>query len=139
MLKTILIALLLLANAAPEPARAYRVIVHPDNPVTSIERHRLSEIFLKKITTWPDDEHTAPVDLAASSPLREKFTDAVHGKSLSAVKSYWQQLIFSGRGLPPPELDSDEAVVRYVLSHRGAIGYVSDKAQIGAAKVVVIY
>ena len=44
------------------------------------------------------------------------------------------QAIFSGRGVPPPELDSDEAVIRFVLKYPGAIGYVSAGADIGAAK-----
>jgi hypothetical protein len=32
----------------------------------------------------------------------------------------------------------DEAVLRYVLSRPGAIGYVSDRAQIGTAKVLSV-
>jgi hypothetical protein len=40
--------------------------------------------------------------------------------------------------LPPPELDSDEAVVRYVLKHRGAIGYVSASAKLERAKTVSV-
>jgi hypothetical protein len=54
------------------------------------------------------------------------------------VKNYWQQRIFSGRDLPPPELDSDEAVVSYVLSHRGALGYVSGAAKLDKAKPVAV-
>ena len=43
---------------------------------------------------------------------------------------------FSGRDVPPPELESDEAVVNYVLEHRGAVGYVSGAAKVRGAKVV---
>jgi ABC-type phosphate transport system substrate-binding protein len=133
-MKIFIIAALLYAHAGPP----YRVIVHPDNPATSIDRRTLSDIFLKKQTSWPDGERTAPVDHAGRAAVRDEFTEAVHNKSLSAVRNYWQQLIFSGRGLPPPELDSDEAVVSFVLSHRGAVGYVSEGAKIGAAKVLVV-
>ena len=40
--------------------------------------------------------------------------------------------------MPPPELDSDEEVVRYVLKHQGAVGYVSGGAAIGGARIVAV-
>ena len=43
---------------------------------------------------------------------------------------------FSGRGVPPPQLDSDEAVLRYVRARRGAIGYVSQAAATSGVKVI---
>ncbi len=54
------------------------------------------------------------------------------------MRSYWQQVIFSGRGLPPPELPDDAVVVAYVLSHRGAIAYVSGDAVVRSAKVLAV-
>jgi hypothetical protein len=60
------------------------------------------------------------------------------GRPVAAVRSYWQQQIFSGRGIPPPELDGDQAVVKFVLQNEGAIGYVSGNAELGAAKVLAV-
>ena len=60
-------------------------------------------------------------------------------RSVAAVRSYWQQRIFSGRGVPPPELDDDAAVVRYVLKYPGAIGYVTEGTPLEGAKVVTIH
>ncbi|MBS2025006.1 MAG: substrate-binding domain-containing protein [Deltaproteobacteria bacterium] len=114
------------------------VIVHPANTVTSVERRFLADAFLKKITRWSDDVALRPVDLDPASPLRERFSEQVLSRSVSAVKSYWQQLIFSGRGIPPPELREEDAVVAYVLSHPGAIGYVSVKTNLQGARTVVI-
>ena len=54
------------------------------------------------------------------------------------MRSYWQQRIFSGRGVPPPELESDEAIVAYVLKHRGAVAYVSPNAKLGEAKPIAV-
>ncbi len=79
-----------------------------------------------------------PVDQRANSSVRQTFSEAVLRRSVSAVKRYWQQRIFSGRDLPPLEVDSDEAVVAYVLKHRGAIGYVSGGAKIDRTKVVSV-
>jgi len=57
---------------------------------------------------------------------------------VEAVRRYWQQCIFSGRSVPPPELDSDEAIVRYVAKYRGAVGYVSADAKLGDRDVKVL-
>jgi len=118
---------------APAP---YRVIVNAGNPATTVERRYLADVFLKKVSRWPSDELIRPVDLSASSSLRRRFSDEVLKRSVAAVKSYWQQQVFSGRGVPPPELDSEEQVVRYVLDHSGAVGYVSGTAHIEGAKVL---
>ena len=56
----------------------------------------------------------------------------------NAVRSYWQQRIFSGRDVPPPEADSDLAVLRYVKENAGAIGYVSDVPNIQGVRVVTV-
>jgi ABC-type phosphate transport system substrate-binding protein len=124
------------------PARAedagFRVIVHPGNPTTSVSGEFLADAFLKKRSSWDDGEPLRPVDLRPKSDVRRKFSDRVLKRSVAAVRSYWQQQIFSGRGVPPPELDSEEAVVGYVLKHRGAVGYVSGSAEVREAKTVAI-
>lgn len=126
------------ALAEPPPAPAYRVIVHPENRESALERRFLADAFLKKVTRWRDGEVVRPVDLPVSSSVRRKFSEEILGRSVAAVRSYWQQLIFAGRDVPPPELDSDAAVIAYVLRTRGAVGYVSGAATVGAARPVAV-
>ena len=126
------------ANALAEPQAAYVVIVNPSNRTSTLDRKFLEEAFLKKITHWPNDEEIRPVDQAPSSPTRRRFSEEVLSRTVDAVKGYWQQRIFSGRDVPPPELDGDPEVVRYVLKHPGGVGYVSPNASLGGAKVVVV-
>ncbi len=66
-----------------------------------------------------------PADLVPGSPARRKFTEEILKRSVEAVRGYWQQRIFSGRDVPPPEVETDEEVVKYVLKYTGAVGYVS--------------
>lgn len=122
------------ARSAP----AYRVIVHPQNSVTSLDRSFVADAFLKKTTRWPSGEPIRPVDLGAQAAARSSFTNDVLRRSVAAVKSYWQQQIFSGRDIPPPELESGTAVREYVLKHRGAVGYVAGDVDVGAAKIVAV-
>jgi ABC-type phosphate transport system substrate-binding protein len=125
-------------SAAAAPEAAFRVIVHPKNPVTEMERRWVADAFLRNVTRWPNDNAIHPVDLPPHSPARSTFSKEVLNRSVDAVRAYWQQRIFSGRGVPPPELESEDAVVSYVLTHEGAIGYVSADLDLAGAKVLLI-
>jgi ABC-type phosphate transport system substrate-binding protein len=124
--------------ARAEVVPDFRVIVHPDNAATSITREFLTDAFLKRTTRWGDGETLRPVDQRSTSTVRRHFSDSVLRRSVAAVKNYWQQRIFSGRDLPPPELDSDEAVMTFVVTHKGALGYVSGSAKLDKAKPVLV-
>ena|SRR5437867_404939 len=133
--KALLAAVSLLAAGRGE---TYQVIVNPNNPVHEMERAAVARLFLKKVSHWPDGSLVRPVDRVAGSQVRQGFVEDVLARSVAAVRAYWQQAIFSGRDIPPPELASDEAVVEYVLANEGAIGYVSRNADVRGAKVVVV-
>jgi ABC-type phosphate transport system substrate-binding protein len=126
------------AHADTEPSPGFLVIVHPDNSIASADRKFLADVFLKKKTRWPDDSVIKPVDLDDASATRRRFSRDVLKRSVAAVRSYWRQLIYSGRGVPPPELDSDSAVVGYVRQHEAAIGYVTPGADLDGVKVVQV-
>ena len=129
-----ILALVLLASAAS--AEEFVVIVHPSNPARSLDKSALSQLMLKKRTAWENGTAAEPVERKADSALRGAFSKAVHGKSPSALKSYWQQQIFAGRSVPPPELATDQQVVDFVKAHPGAVGYVApDAARAGVARL----
>jgi len=117
---------------------AFRVIVNAANPHGWLDRDFVADAFLIKVSRWNDGQPIRPVDLRGDSVTRRKFSNDVLRRSIAAVRNYWQQLIFSGRGLPPPELDSDADVIKFVVRNRGAIGYVSGAAELGAARAVMV-
>jgi len=138
---SILLLALAALSGAPRPAAtapSYKIIAHPAVATTTLDRRFLADSFLKKTTRWPNGEVIRPVDLGPSSPVRRAFSDDILGRNVESVKIYWQQSIFSGRDVPPPELDGDDDVVRYVLKHPGAIGYVSGAADLGGAKLIAV-
>nr|HEX4317950.1 hypothetical protein [Kofleriaceae bacterium] len=132
------IALVIALRADADPALAIRVIVHAKAPETRLDRRFVSDVFLKKRTRWDDDREILPVDLKQDSRVREKFTHDVLGRDIEAVRRYWAQVVFSGRGVPPPELDSEADVVKYVAGHPGAIGYVSSTAELAGVKAIEV-
>jgi ABC-type phosphate transport system substrate-binding protein len=126
------------AGAQSPAPPAFRVIVNGANPYARLQRDFVANAFLRKTSRWGHGEMIRPVDQDGDSAARRRFSSDVLRRSVSAVRSYWQQLIFSGRGLPPPELDSDQAVVGYVARNRGAVGYVSGSADVSGVKVVSV-
>jgi ABC-type phosphate transport system substrate-binding protein len=131
-------ALVVLRAHAATPPPPYQVIVDRKSDLTAVDRRFLADAFLKKVTTWPDGRTIHVADLPSTSATRRRFTAEVLRRSVEAVKGYWQQRIFSGRDVPPPELDTDEDMKSYVLKHDGAVGYVSGEANIDGVKVVSV-
>jgi ABC-type phosphate transport system substrate-binding protein len=121
------------ASAAPAATASYKVVVNSANPASSMVRDDLAKLFLKKVTTWPSGQPVQPVDQSKDSAVRKAFSQAVLGKDVSAVESFWQQAIFSGRGVPPPEKSSDADVLAFVRANPNAVGYVTGGADLGAS------
>ena len=130
-----MLAIALAVGGQEDPG--FKVIVHADNPTTSVERSKLSKMFLKKSKRWDDGESVKPIDQDEKSEVRERFTRTVHKKSISAIKSYWQRMIFSGRDVPPQEVATDAEVIEFVAAERGAVGYVSSGAELGSGVKVL--
>ena len=115
------------ANTSPN---GYKVIIHPDNPTRTLSKKRVSRLLLKEVSRFEGSHAAEPVDLGSKSKVRAAFSKDIHGRSVTSIKNYWQRQIFSGRAVPPPEVESDAAVISFVKSRRGAIGYVSGQARL---------
>ena len=114
------------------------MIVHPKNPISALDRRFLADLYFKKITHWPQDGVVQPVDQRVDAAIRQRFSEEILQRSVMGIKSYWQQLIFSGRGVPPPELKTDEEVREFVIQNPGSIGYVSGSANLRGVRVIGI-
>jgi ABC-type phosphate transport system substrate-binding protein len=115
----------------------YKVVVNPANPATSISKEDLSRIFMKQSTKFKEGHSASPVDLPVNSAARESFSKSVLGKPASAVDAFWQQQIFSGRDIPPPQ-KSESAAISFVRSNENGIAYVSAGADTKGLKVLTV-
>ncbi|MFC1849707.1 substrate-binding domain-containing protein [candidate division CSSED10-310 bacterium] len=119
----------------------FKIIVHDSNTITSLTKEEVAKVFLKKTKKWKtNNEKIQPVDLVEDSSVRKNFSDRVLDRRISSVKAYWQKQIFSGRGVPPPEKETDKHVLEYVQDHERAIGYIAQDTETGqySVKIVVI-
>lgn len=133
-----LISLLFVAlttTAAAAADASFVVIVNATNASTP-GRGEIAAMFMKRLTAWPDGSAVVPVDQVNDAPVRAGFSRAVIRKDVDLVEAYWQQQIFSGRGIPPVVKKSDAEVIAFVRDHPRAIGYVSATAVTGAVRVI---
>ena len=103
---------------------AFVVIVNTANPTRSLSLVELRRIFMKQNRMWPNGESIVPVDWDATSPLRQTFSERVLARSVREMADYWVQQSVT-QGLAPPSTQrSTRALLRFVASVAGAIGYV---------------
>jgi hypothetical protein len=81
-------------------------------------------IFARKRQLWDDRTAIVPVNLPAAHPLRRAFSLWLFKRTPEDMQGYWADQYFHGIQ-PPPVLASEEAVLRFVASTPGSIGYVS--------------
>jgi ABC-type phosphate transport system substrate-binding protein len=134
----LMVALVVPVRRIRAEEKPFVVIVNSQSPSTTLSKKFVGDAFLKKVTRWPNGEVIKPVDLPASSTTRARFSEDVLNRSVSSVKSYWQQVIFSGRDVPPPELATEAEVVKYVATNPNAIGYVSGGTALTGVKSVAL-
>jgi hypothetical protein len=136
LLPAVLAGILFVLPAAAD--EHFVVVVHKDNPVESIERKDLSDIFLKISPRFSSGEEAVPVDLGETSVTREAFSKAVHRRTIKAVRWYWQKRRFAVGGTAPGQATSEPNLLRFIATNERGIGYVSVHTDIEAFPVKVV-
>ncbi len=132
-MKSKMTSLLLAALAAAAlPASAETVvIVSKQNPATRMFSEQAAQFFLGKSAMF------TPIDQAEGSPIRAEFYHKVADKDPAQVKAIWSKLVFTGKGTPPKEYNSDAEVRKAVAADPKAIGYISKAAVDDSVKVIL--
>ncbi|MDZ7859161.1 MAG: phosphate ABC transporter substrate-binding protein [Candidatus Krumholzibacteriota bacterium] len=119
-----LLSLMASAVRADEAARVV-VVVSSQNPIKTLSRAQLTDIYLGRMNRFPNGNLVKPVDLSESSPTRGEFYSRYLGRSQSQIKAHWSKLLFTGRGQPPPTVSSGDAMAELVAENPNTIGYLS--------------
>lgn len=123
-------------SACAAPLRL-AVITSPQAPQLTLDRDTLRNIFLKKIFVDGAGQRLIPVNLPPTSPLREAFFRELTHMADAQMQDYWNRQYFQGVS-PPYVLGSQQAVVRFVATTPGAIGYVASCHTDGSVQVVLL-
>jgi ABC-type phosphate transport system substrate-binding protein len=135
-LKIGLVCTLLLAGAFQALALdGVVVIVNQSVPMDSISVAALKDIYMGRTTYWADGQS---VKLAILDDQITDKTDAafeeISGMDAKHFKTFWQRMVFSGRGQMPKEIGDTVSLVAYVASTKGAIAIVLADADLKGVK-----
>lgn len=124
-----------LAAWSLEPA--FIVVAAPGNAERRLTREAAARIFMRKQNFWESGARAQPVNLPATHPLRRQFSQTILGMPPEALEDYWRDMYFHGV-LPPHVVASEEAVVLFVASTPGAIGYLSSCSAARKLSIVLV-
>lgn len=114
------------------------VVVSSQNPVKTLSRAQITDIYLGRMIRFPNGNPVEPIDLNESASTRSQFYSRYLGQSPSQIKVHWSRLIFTGRGQPPPTVSSEDAMADRVAENPDAIGYLSSDFLDDRLQVVTI-
>lgn len=113
------------------------VVVAANSTVTQLDQDQVANIFLDRSASLPNGTTALPTDAPERSEVRDRFYIALCGRSPAQMKAYWSRLIFTGRGKPPREAGSTDAVKNFVRTTPGGIGYLEASNVDSTVKVVL--
>lgn len=123
-LLVLVFATLLPGTAIPGTNDGIAVVVADSGPDLNFGPSTLRDVFLKRIVIDRKGRLLVPVNLSPKHPLRRAFSSALLARSPDELQSYWNNRYFQGVS-PPFVVASQEAMIRFVATTPGAIGYVA--------------
>ena len=126
MRKTRWFILLLAFTGCCSAASAQDVVLVANKSVqiTEIKDADLRAIFTGEKTRFADGSHAVPVTLKGG-PVHEVFLRNHVGDNPEEFRARWRKAVFTGQGAMPRAFDSESALIEYVSTTPGALGYVS--------------
>jgi ABC-type phosphate transport system substrate-binding protein len=112
-------------------------VVSSTSTVTTLSKAQVTDIFLGKVSRFPNGTSAIPIDQAEGSPARDEFYVAYAGKSPAQIKSHWAKIIFTGRGQPPKAAANDSEIRKLIAANPQAISYMERSAVDSSVKVLL--
>jgi ABC-type phosphate transport system substrate-binding protein len=121
----------------PEVAAAEDLVViaNPGLDENSLESKELQRIYLGKQTQWKDDTSIVPV-MMKSGPLYDEFIERYLDRSVQRFVTYWRQMVFTGKGVPPKSFAGETELVDFVARTPGSVGFTSAAADVSGVKIL---
>ncbi|MGO8763764.1 MAG: hypothetical protein ACLQSR_01355 [Limisphaerales bacterium] len=111
------------------------VIANPGVSADSLSADALKDIYTGKTKYWDNGQAVVIVVL---SDKTDAALQQASGMGAGDFKTYWQRLMFSGRGQMPKTADDEASLVSIVASTKGAIALApTDVAKTGIKTIDV--
>lgn len=112
--------------ASASYADSYVVMSSTESSIEdNVDLKDLKDIFLGHRILWRNGDRIFAAHIKKKSIHMVDFLDEVLSMNPRQFNKYWRRRLFSGKGHPPIELNSDRKVLSYVSRTEGAIGVIS--------------
>jgi hypothetical protein len=119
------LACALVAGSSLVRAQSAEIIVNPSVEEAPMDRDQLRAIFTMRVKEWPNGPQIRVFILPDNDPLSLRFYRDRLGMYSYVLRSLWDRMVFTGTGLAPTVVRSEEEMRLRVSQTPGAIGYVS--------------
>lgn len=105
-------------------AQSVAVIAHKSSPAQNLEADKILDIYTLNTKSWSDGSKITVFELKGDSPVKSRFYAALN-TAFTEMQKLWLKKQFSGKGLPPTAVNSEQELLEKVANTPGAIAYVN--------------
>ncbi|MBI3581481.1 MAG: hypothetical protein HY098_05310 [Nitrospinae bacterium] len=138
LLKASIVALALSLAFADKAFAELIVIVNKDNPATAFRAADLRRIYNGGKRMFENGVVIQPANLASDNPLGKDFFISVLHIDAESYRLFWVRMIFSGKGRPPVEFETEQEAIKFVAANKGGLAFVDSPNATDAVKTVKI-
>jgi ABC-type phosphate transport system substrate-binding protein len=108
-------------------ATATEIVVNKTVPATDYSTADIRAIFTIKKTSWSNHRQIKVYTLADNNPLHKDFVKNRLRMFAHQLRRVWDRMTYSGTGVAPIELDSEQEMIDKIANTPDSIGYLSSK------------
>jgi ABC-type phosphate transport system substrate-binding protein len=112
------------------------VVINKENN-NHIDLAYVAKIYSGAVRSWPDGSAVVALDYPEDTDVRAQFSSKVLNRSVANMRAIWSQNIFSGKGLPPRVIATDDEIKRAISANKYSIGYMPASQVDSSVKVIV--
>jgi len=111
-------------SLCPLAARAAVIIVNASVPDVRYSRADARAIFAMRQRLWPNGEQIKVFTLADDHPIHKDFVKNNLHMFPHQFRRVWDRMTYTGTGVAPVQLDSEQEMIEKIMNTPNAIGYV---------------
>jgi hypothetical protein len=123
----VLLAIMLLPNMPLHADDSKVRLLDSNKNVKQLTTEMVREIFFMRLSSWPDGSPIHVFVLPDNHPLHIRFAKEILGVYPFQLRSAWDRLVFSGTGVSPTMVETEEEMRARIESTPGSIGYTDKK------------
>lgn len=112
------------------------LITHAQNTITELSKNKLRAIFAMRTAHWADGSPIHVFVLEDDNILHAEFCKDILGMYPYQLRRIWDRQVFSGTGIAPITVKTEQEMIEKVSQTHGSIGYIHSKMSHSSIKTI---